>query len=62
MIPSNETLKRLMCFELMLQIAEAVACISSVKKLLLKFSQNSQENTCNRAFFNKVVGGACNFI
>ena len=46
----------------MLQIAEAVACISSVKKLLLKFSQNSQENTCNRAFFNKVVSGACNFI
>ena len=45
----------------MLQIAEAVAVISSVKKLFLKFSQNSLENTCNRAFFNKVVG-ACNFI
>ena len=32
------------------------------KKLFLKISQNSQENTCARVFFNKVAGDACNFI
>ena len=28
----------------------------SVKKVFLKISQNSQENTCARASFNKVAG------
>ena len=28
----------------------------SVKKVFLKISQNSQENTCARVFFNKVAG------
>ena len=28
----------------------------SVKKVLLKLSQNSQENTCTRVFFNKIAG------
>ena len=36
------------------------------KKVFLKISQNSKENTCGRVsffiFFNKVAGGACNFI
>ena len=35
---------------------EAVAQRCSVKKVLLKISQNSQENTCARASFNKVAG------
>ena len=33
----------------------------SVKKVSLKISQNSQENTCARdSFFNKVQASACN--
>ena len=35
---------------------EAVVQRCSVKKLFLKISQNSQENTCARVFFSKVVG------
>ena len=31
------------------------------KKVILEISQNSQENTCARVFFNKVAG-PCNFI
>ena len=35
----------------------------SVKKVFLKISENSQENTlCQSLFFNKVAGGTCNFI
>ena len=34
-----------------IQSLEAIARRSSVKKVLLKISQNSQENTCARAFF-----------
>ena len=34
-----------------LLLAEAVAQRSSVKKVLLEISQNSQENTCARVFF-----------
>ena len=43
---------------------EAVAQRCSVKKMFLKVSQNSQENTCarQRLFFNKVRPQACNFI
>ena len=33
------------------QSTEAVAQRSSVKKVFLEFSQNSQENTCARVFF-----------
>ena len=33
---------------------EAVARRCSVKKVFLKISQNSQENTCTRVFFSKV--------
>ena len=41
--------------------SEAVVRRYSVKKLFLKISQNSQENTCAKSlFFNKVQ--ACNFI
>ena len=36
-------------------IPEAVAPRCSVKKVLLKISQNSQENTCTRVSFNKVA-------
>ena len=35
---------------------EAVAKTSSIKKVLLEISQNSQENTCVILFFNKVAG------
>ena len=35
----------------------------SVKKVFLKISQISKENTCVEVFFNKVAGlQACNFI
>ena len=37
--------------------SEAVVWRCSVKKVLLKFWQNSQENTCGAvSFFNKVAG------
>ena len=35
---------------------EAVAQRCFVKKVFLEILQNSQENTCARAFFNKVAG------
>ena len=35
---------------------EAVVRRCSVKKVFLKISQNSQENTCARVFFNKGAG------
>ena len=36
---------------------------SSCREVFLEIPQNSQENTCTRvSFFNKVAGGACNFI
>ena len=35
---------------------EAVARRRSLKKVLLEISQNSQEITCARDFFNKVTG------
>ena len=44
-------------------LTEAVVRRCSVKKMFLKISQNSQENTCAWvSFFNKVAGLACNFI
>ena len=43
---------------------EAVVRRCSLKKMFLKISQNSQENTCARvSFFNKVTGprsASCN--
>ena len=43
--------------------AEAVARRSSVKKVFLEISQNSQENTCDRvSFLIKLQALACNFI
>ena len=36
--------------------SEAVAQRCSVEKAFLEISQNSQENTCARVFFNKVTG------
>ena len=45
--------------------AEAVACrcsaAGSVEKMFLEISQNSQENTYARVFFNKVSGLLRNF-
>ena len=41
---------------------EAGVQTCSVKKVFLEISQNSQENTCARASFLIVAGGACNFI
>ena len=41
---------------------EAVVQMCPVKKVFLEISQNSQENTCASLFFNKVAGGASNFI
>ena len=42
---------------------EAVAQRCSVKMVLLKFSQNSQENTCAEvSFLIKLQAEACNFI
>ena len=42
---------------------EAVIQRCSVKKVFLKISQNSQENTCARAsFLIKLLAEACNFI
>ena len=35
---------------------EAVAQRCPVKKVFLEISQNSQENNCDRYFFNKVAG------
>ena len=40
---------------------EAVVQRCSVKKMLLEISQNSQENTCDRGFFQNKVAGR-NFI
>ena len=37
-------------------IIEAVVQRSSVEKMFLKISQNSEESTCARAFFDKVKG------
>ena len=37
-------------------LSEAVVWRSSVKRLLLKIFQNSQENTCD-SFLNKVASG-----
>ena len=46
-----------------LQNREAVIRRCSVKKVFLKISQNSQENTSTRVFFfNKVRPQVCNFI
>ena len=43
--------------------SEAVAQRCSVKKLFLKISQNSQENTCARfSFLKKLQADVCNFI
>ena len=36
------------------ELSEAVVQRCSVKKVFLEISQNSQENTCARVFFNKV--------
>ena len=41
---------------IMIIVTEAVVRRCSVKKVLLEISQNSQENTCARAFLNKVAG------
>ena len=41
-----------------LETPEAVVQMCYVKNAFLELSYNSQENTCARAFFNKV----CNFI
>ena len=42
---------------------EAVVRRYSVKKLLLKISQISQENNCARvSFLTKLLGSACKFI
>ena len=41
-----------------LNLLEAVALKSSVKKVFLEISQNSQENICARDSFNKVAGPA----
>ena len=38
-----------------LMFSEAVLQRFSLKKVFLKISQNSQENTCARGFFNKVA-------
>ena len=35
---------------------ETIARSSSVKQMLWKIPQNSQENTCASLFFNKVAG------
>ena len=37
-------------------LTEAVARMCCIKKVFVKILQNSQENTCTRAFFNKVAG------
>ena len=42
--------------------SEAVVWRYSVKKGVLRISQNSQENTCARDFFNRVGGQASYFI
>ena len=38
------------------QFSEAATGGVLLKKVFLEFSQNSQENTCARVFFNKVTG------
>ena len=43
--------------------SEAVIRRCSVKKVFLKISQNSQENTCARvSFLTKLQASVCNFI
>ena len=50
-------------YYLIQQDKEAVAQRCSIKKVLLKILQNSQENTCARAsFLIKLQAEACNFI
>ena len=44
--------KTIVLFEY-LRIAEVVAPMCSVKRVFLKISQNSQENTCTRVSFLK---------
>ena len=43
-------------FTLNINYTVAVAQRCSVKKMVLEISQNSQENTCTRVFFNQVAG------
>ena len=54
------------CKELNLSIKsempEAAVPRCSVEKVFLEISQNSQESSCARVFFNRVTGLACNFI
>ena len=46
-----------------IKINKAVARSCSVKKMLLKISQKSQENICTRAcFLIKLQAETCNFI
>ena len=53
-----EPLQRDTCLQ-----TEAVVWMCSVKALLLEISQNSQENTCDRAsFLINLQAEACNFI
>ena len=40
----------------MVKLSEAVVQRCSFKKVFLEISQNSQENTCQGLFFNKVEG------
>ena len=55
----------IICTTVASEISEAVVRRCSVKNVVLKILQNSQENTCARVFFNKVAGlrpQPCNFI
>ena len=52
----NTSLNRFKDYNKRVAWIEAVVQRCSVKKLFLEISQNSQENTCSRAFFNKVTG------
>ena len=50
------------CHSRLIKKSEVVVQRCSVKKVFLKISQNSQENTCASLFLNKVAGATGNFI
>ena len=59
MVSSIETLMIFVLCQQAKAVSEAVAQRWSVKKVFLKISQNSQENTCPRVSFLWYTSGGC---
>ena len=57
---TEETLYEKLHFYAVHWLSKVKSCF--IKRMLLKISQNSQENTCTRSSFDKLAGRACSFI